>query len=468
MKSIRASVNKALLIVHASSIFAWVLFVIGQFSNLVIDANRSDTELWGPNAIAIVRPAIYLNFAAIAIVSVTAMLAKKYVSRPEKSESRLALPVRHFLSTVLIISMVVSAISAVSVFMGNFFEGAAKATITERILVSYFPIVLYTVLVLLLLLFGFVFAHRAAQPPSTSDQRASEITESGLAAHSTRDTAISFTLPIVAVATALIFGLVVYDITRTSLEAWVWVIVLVIVAFGVVGGTVFATRSLTPYLAASTRPQGTSIGAKLLNFVLSIIYVGVVTLMSANYATNAVQHLNFHPDLTISAYVTTDTNGPTPSDTSLEAPTEEVAVYVYGSSLDRARELTVSVEPSGKVIAQAEVSSDGWATIEQNLPQDISPGEGAIVAQAVDSQGETLRVEMQVAVDSSGDISIAEPYAQLSDREARVLPLTLKWVLNDFVPALVMLLLVNAVLYLTLNRRNPEVVPTTPETQQSR
>jgi hypothetical protein len=38
-----------------------------------------------------------------------------------------------------------------------------------------------------------------------------------------------FAIPILLTAAAIIFGLVVYDITRTDLQVWVWVVMQVIV-----------------------------------------------------------------------------------------------------------------------------------------------------------------------------------------------------------------------------------------------
>ena len=54
-----------------------------------------------------------------------------------------------------------------------------------------------------------------------------------------RSLAWAYSAPILAIAAALIFGLI-YDITQTALEAWIWVVVRALVAAGIIAGTLFS------------------------------------------------------------------------------------------------------------------------------------------------------------------------------------------------------------------------------------
>ena len=106
---------------------------------------------------------------------------------------------------------------------------------------------------------------------------------------------LGYAVPIIFTAIAIIFGLVVYDVTRTDLEVWVWVIIQVIIVSGILLGTRFSTKARSAK-AAAPRPRPTlAAGAANLNFVLSIVFGVVVSIMSFSFGAMAIETLRVYP-----------------------------------------------------------------------------------------------------------------------------------------------------------------------------
>jgi hypothetical protein len=103
--------------------------------------------------------------------------------------------------------------------------------------------------------------------------------------------ALGYVLPIFTTAIAIIFGLVVYDVTRTTLQVWVWVIIQLIIAFGIIAGTRFASRARAAKPAAPKPRTALAAGAANLNFVLSIIFGAVVSIMGFTFGFSAIENL---------------------------------------------------------------------------------------------------------------------------------------------------------------------------------
>jgi hypothetical protein len=89
---------------------------------------------------------------------------------------------------------------------------------------------------------------------------------------------------------------VVYDVTRTELEVWVWVIIQVIVVIGIVAGTRFASKAKAAKPAAPKPKTALAAGAATLNFVLSIVFGAVVTIMAFTFGFAAVEKLRVWPE----------------------------------------------------------------------------------------------------------------------------------------------------------------------------
>jgi len=130
----------------------------------------------------------------------------------------------------------------------------------------------------------FAFVVRKDQPNSASTPSA------GMTARQ-KALGLGYAIPIIAAAIAIIFGLIVYDVTGTSLEAWVWVVIQVIIAAGIILGTRYARQAKAEKPAAPRPRTAWSSGAWNLNFVLSIVFGGVVSVMAFAFGSGSFDKL---------------------------------------------------------------------------------------------------------------------------------------------------------------------------------
>ena len=110
-------------------------------------------------------------------------------------------------------------------------------------------------------------------------------------AQARQNLSLGFSLPIIGAAVSLVLGLAVYDLTRTSLDIWIWVLIQTILGTAMVFGTITATSAYN-YSVSKGKKTGAASGARNLNFVLFIIWSAVVVIMSFSEASAAVQKLN--------------------------------------------------------------------------------------------------------------------------------------------------------------------------------
>lgn len=231
-----------------------------------------------------IRPSTYLYLLGIALFSLGAFiglsLARTERARSE-SEDPLTLAAYRFGTLSVIIALAGGAVFAI----GNFLTALgsrAEESLAARIGGVYLPIVLATALVVTLLLVSFV--RRSPEP----DESALEDDSRTL-----RQKALGwgYALPILAAAIAIIFGLIVYDITGTSLEGWVWVIIQVIIASGIILGTRYARRARAEKPPEPRPRTAWASGAWNLNFVLSIVFGAVVSIMAFVFGAEAFDQL---------------------------------------------------------------------------------------------------------------------------------------------------------------------------------
>jgi len=476
--------------VLAGGIVAWLVFMIARLSDILVEAGFTSEELWGPDSVIAVRPSTYLIFAAIAVFTLGGLLGRRHAARAGAMQpvSALTRPIVRFASTVVIIGLVLAAIAAIEVFMSNFFSGADDDTGIERLFNSYLPIILYTALVVSVILVGFVFSRPvaprtvparpaslqvqqegipldvpvgASSEPGHPDQAldtgpapgAEPAPETGTPDERSaqRATALAYTLPIVAVAVALIFGLIVYDVTQTALETWVWVIVQALVAAGIIAGTVFAARAYRSLNIVGERPTGSSVGAKNLNLVLSIIFAAVVASMSLGYGSSAVELLRVQPSLWLSANV----NGPVDSDTAL--PPSDVLISLSGSGLLRGSEAVATLGADGDTVLSGDVDHQGNLWAEGPFSTGIPAGSYELTARAVAVDGVETSVSFEVSVTNDGLIELPDfAYVSSEQESSRVVAPGAGWIFGDFAPAAILLLLVVGTLAVTLRTRNPD------------
>lgn len=473
----RKAANRALALVLGAGIVAWAFFMLATLSDIIIEAGHTWEELTGPDAVVSVRPSIYLFFAAVAVFTIGGLLGRRKTAQLQAagSPAPLARAVSRLATTVMIIGMALAAFGAFIVFMSNFSNSVDNDGVFERVLNSYLPIVLYTALVIAVILTGFVFAPlhatSARQAEVTDDAPISAVarsvapdpgldpgephtivtTPAPVAALGQRATALAYTLPITAAAVALVFGLIVYDVTQTSLDAWIWVIVMTIIAVGIVAGTIYAARALRAQVHPGAKPAGASIGAKNLNFILSIIFVTAVTSMSLGYGASAMGQLRVQSSLSISVYSDKDIS--TAADSGVD-PTS-VTLSTNGYDLARGSDAVVSLEPGGEVLSTVPVDRGGSFWNESALPSDLKAGDYDITATVSTADGRDISTSLPMTVLDDGAVRLtAEPYASVDDEASRFAAPTVGWFAGDLAPAAIMLLLAVATLRLTLNTRN--------------
>lgn len=485
----RTAAQRTLVTILLSAVVGWGLFVLAIYTDIVVESGLTPEQLYGVDRVDIVRPSKYLIFAAIALVALTAVWAKNRMRAQLASgspASRLTPAIESFAGSVVIITLVLSAIMALNVFMSSFFDSSSGVDVVIRVLDTYLPIVLFTALAVTVLLAGFVFTrhlprvqfvdqpagHESAgladpatlAAPDTAGHTGAATPATAVEATpdpaAQRATALAFTVPIVAVAAALIFGLIVYDLTQNALPVWIWVIVQAGVGAGIVSGTVYAAKALDARRLHLSRPAGASVGAKNLNLVLSIIFAAAVTLMSLGYGASAAEQLRVNTFLSISAYA----SAPLKENGELDlSEGDEFTVMINGSDLQRNSDVTVTLEPGSTVLLESEVDWEGYLGGEVALPPETESGEYELTLRAQSASGAELEVTLAVTVDD-GVISLPNGMeASTSDQAQQIIAPTLGWVGRDLLPALLMILLAAFSLYVTLNARNRDAFVSEPE-----
>lgn len=451
----RRAANRALWLTLAGGIVGWVCYAVALYSDIAVEAGHTSDELWGDESVVPVRPSTYLFFAAIAVFVLGGLAGRRgAVAARSLGPTRLAQPVVRFSSTVVIIGLVLAANAAMLVFLDNFLSGVGADNVIARVFNSYLPIVLYTVLVVWAILAGFVFSSRAGAA-SRAEESAAPAGSRPLAAPEAdqRTTALAYVLPIVAVMVALIFGLIIYDATQTSLTAWIWVIVQAIIALGICVGTVLAARALAAQRAAGLTPVGAGVGAKNLALVLSIVFAAAVTAMSLGYGASATEQLRGQESMSIDAW---NESG---NDATGRFTPDQVTISASGYDFARGSEARLMLDDAAEPVKTAKTDADGAFWFDVTVPPDLAVGEHryAVTAETLDEGTKTL--ELVFTVDDDGLITLPdETYHGLDDQPMRLITPTASWWFGDLTPALVLLLLVVATLHVTLHARNRDAV----------
>lgn len=278
------SPHRAVLAPLVGLIVGWVFFMFGAWSNLFVQPEYDARGMWlndGP----IVKPSTFLYLAGITAFSLASLHGLRLSAAHKATQDTpdgLSVAAYRLGNLSVIIALAGGAIFALANFFGAFGGATAEGNLTERLLGVYLPIVLATALVVTTLLFAFVVRKDKVDAGSAADK--------GLDARQ-KALALGYAIPIIAAAVAVIFGLVVYDITGTSLEAWVWVIIQVIIAAGIILGTRYA-RLAKAEIPAPPKPRTAwASGAWNLNFVLSIVFGAVVSVMAFTFGIGSFEEL---------------------------------------------------------------------------------------------------------------------------------------------------------------------------------
>ena len=429
-------------------VISWVIFMIAVYTELFVKPVYDEHDQWIGEDPAI-QAAPYLFFLATAVFTIGAVWAQRLAIRRRIElgpEERLPRAAHRFATLTIVIGLVVSAVLAISVFLEGFNTyGPRSDDITLRLLTTYLPIILYTILVVTVLLVAFVF--RGDTLPKSDDKAHFEEEAPGAAdeAIARKSLGGAYAIPIVAVAIALIFGLVVFDITGTTLQVWVWVIIQAMIGIGIVLGTIFGEKAvLAGPRGKSSRGRITK-SARGLNFVLSIVFGAVVTVMGFGYGASAIDQLRISPQFYMDIYA---------------SPGADIRNTEFGASgFDLLEGSTVSIglEDPERSLLSGEVDSFGDFYQQEPLPQDLEPGDYVLVGQATSADGRPLAREIPFTLDEDGTVTwdyYQDDFRKYEMEESRLLGPSLEWFFDDLLPALVLITLAQTGIYLTVTERN--------------
>ena len=292
MKKLTA-VQKAIALPLLGEVWGWLFFVGAIFANLV--QNRVDYSVNKPYPPAppaeYVHIGTYLFLIAIAGFAFAAVIGQRtaIAARAELGEANsLARAAHRFGNLAVVLALAFGAIFAIGNFMSAFGYSASTAQNAGiRFLDVYLPILLATGLVVYVILRAFVFG-AGEHTEGEKDKRGLTEAQKALG--------LGYAMPITTTAFAIIFGLIVYDVTKTMLQVWVWVLIQVIVVGGVVQGTRFAAKAKQGVVRPPKERRVLAAGAAALNFVLSIVFGGVVSIMAFSYGSAAVDKLQRYPE----------------------------------------------------------------------------------------------------------------------------------------------------------------------------
>jgi H+/gluconate symporter-like permease len=269
-------------------VVGWVLFMFAFYLNLFVFPIYDDQGMYLGEE-QVVRISTYLYLIAIVVFGLMSLRGQRLALRAREragAENNLARAAHRFGNLTVIISLVGGAIYAIGNFFGAFISfGSREDNLLVRLFDVYVPILLATILVVFVLLRAFVFRKQSIK--GAKKEGLSE-TEKALG--------LGYAVPIIFTAVAIIFGLVVYDVTRTDLQVWVWVVIQVIIAIGILLGTRFSSKARSAQPVAPRPRQTLAAGAANLNFVLSIVYGAAVSVMAFTFGGAAIEKLRIFPE----------------------------------------------------------------------------------------------------------------------------------------------------------------------------
>lgn len=403
----------ALRVTLLGLIVAWILFVAGF--HVAMSPTYDDRAGLGD-----LNPATYFFFGAIAALGLAGLYTKRKAQSQLLAGDPVARAVYGHGFGALIVASVAAGLAVVSIFFS--LVNTEPASIGVRILNLYLPIVLFTALLVALLLSGFVFGGRVPVPhpvhPVAPDRP-------GPSPSDTRSVAWAYSIPIIAGALAAILAGIVYDATRTSLNVWMWLLILTIIAAGIVLGTHFSSK------------EPSAAGAVGLNTGWTIAFVIVAGAMAFGYGASSTDQLHLNANLSIDAF---------PADSGWQ-------LDVSGSGLAPDSELTLTVDPSGTRIQTYPVDSDGWVYEERAFPADLPAGEHRLTLRGTTADGGELEAILKVTTDGSSDVMLTGQ-SHSFDEYSATLPVSWGWFGSKVLPAFLMLLVVTALIDVTLVLRS--------------
>lgn len=280
--------KRAILTPLIGLVVGWVTFMFAIYAELFVYPIYDDQGMYVGES-DMVRPSTYLFLAGIAVFGISSLAGQRLALRArELAGPDAALPraAHRFGNLTLIVSLAGGAIYAIGNFLSAFAQfGNREENLLVRLFDVYVPILLATALVVYLLLRAFVFRKQTVKGAKKEGMSESE-----------KALGLGYAVPVIFTAIAIIFGLVVYDVTRTDLQVWVWVIIQLIIATGILLGTRFSSKARSARTEAPRPRPNLAAGAANLNFVLSIVYGAAVSIMSFSFGAGAIEKLRIYPE----------------------------------------------------------------------------------------------------------------------------------------------------------------------------
>jgi hypothetical protein len=205
-------------------IFTWASFMVAIYigiRNPMTTYNEQGQPIEPEPYVGMQTYVFLLGIAVFSIVALMSLL--QALSIRARNESSLAKAAHRFNNLGVILSLLAGAIFAIGNFLGAWNQyNSVNDPALIRFLNVYLPIILATALVVFVLLQAFVFRKDAPDIPDVEK----DVDRAKLQ----RAIGLAYASPIIGTAIAIIFGLIVYDITKTDLDTWIWVVIQVIIA----------------------------------------------------------------------------------------------------------------------------------------------------------------------------------------------------------------------------------------------
>ncbi len=285
--------QKAIALPLIGEVWAWLCFVAAMFFDIVQNQMNAGTVM--NNDVQEVRLSSYLYLLAIAGFSFAALAGQRIAvsARAELGEGHtLARAAHRFGNFTVVLGLAFGVIYAFTQFIQGFGFGVGGDALIFKLLNVYLPILLSTAMVVTVILRAFVFSAATVVEGKKIKQGLTE---------TQRALALGYAMPILSTAFAVILGLAVFDATHTTLQIWVWVLIQVIVVGGVIQGTRFAAKAKAGKPKPPRERRALAAGAAMLNYVLSVVFAALVSIMAFAFGAGAVSNLEI--------YATYDPNG---------------------------------------------------------------------------------------------------------------------------------------------------------------
>ena len=280
--------KQAILTPLIGLVVGWTLFMFAIYSDLFVFPIYDSQGMYLGETQA-VKLSTYLYLVGIVVFGLLSLRGQQLSLHARELagiDAPLPRAAHRFTNLTVVISLVGGSIYAIGNFLNAFSVfGNENTNLLVRLFDVYIPIVLATILVIYILLRAFVYRKQTVKQAKKQVMSESE-----------KALGLGYAIPILFTAVAIIFGLVVYDITRTDLQVWVWVVIQVIIAIGILLGTRFSSKAKSAKAAPPRVRQTLAAGAANLNFVLSIVFGATVSIMSFTFGAAAIESLRIWPE----------------------------------------------------------------------------------------------------------------------------------------------------------------------------